>query len=254
MDDARLPGVTLKGASLVGATLNGARLDRVRSLYSEGFTRESDLEGAQLEGAELRNAVLSGSNLMWARLAHADLTGAHLNGVRFDYAFLRGAVLERVRMVGTSLEWTKMEGAIINAAWLDEIPVYQAKLNNCNLQYTYWSGTEDESQSWQSDISGVQFQGAALRHVSFFESAFGEKNTFHSSFADGTVQLPHGVERPAHWPGQKLDDLRFFGAWRGWIESGPNPRMWQRIAPMGYENVATIPPPPGLEWSKPRRK
>ncbi|HEU0220586.1 MAG TPA: hypothetical protein VFR34_00030 [Paracoccaceae bacterium] len=40
-----------------------------------------------------------------------------------------------------------------------------------------------------------------------------------SAFGDGSVILPEGWVRPAHWPAEDLDWHEFRDAWRAWQQS-----------------------------------
>ncbi len=84
--------IRLAGAKMNRKVLDGANL------------RDAELRGALLKRTDLVDADLRGANLREANLREADLTNADLRG-----ADLRGAYLWRA-----NLDWTKLNGAIVN--------------------------------------------------------------------------------------------------------------------------------------------
>jgi hypothetical protein len=73
---------------------------------------------------------------------------------------------------------------------------------------------------------------------------------FKSQMGDGN---PDG---PCQWVlSEKLDDVEFYGRWRGWIEQAPDefdPPVWHATAIARFvdhiRDVTPIPPPPCCEW------
>lgn len=211
-----LSDTCLQGARLAGAAWAGAQLD-----------------GARLEGANLREADLRGASLTRARLSAADLTGARLDGAALDRANLAcvtgprlsasdarmtGAVLSCADMTGSTLARADLLGADLTAAFLDRSDLSEARLHLAILRTTFATGCsfrrarftapifDDDSEIHGSDFAGATFRRMSLAHLglSVAEIAAG--------FGDGSVTLPEGMERPAHWAAEVLGEAAWEAA------------------------------------------
>ncbi|WP_101067903.1 pentapeptide repeat-containing protein [Roseovarius salinarum] len=190
-----LRNADLRGADLSGLNLNGARLDGT-------FLQGADLWQARLQGAELMAARLQGADLreirlQWAQLAEARLQGAHLWGARLQGADLEDARLQEAKLLHVSLQgaylgWARLQGADLGSARFGP----------------------------DTDLSWANLSGAAARSVDF--TGMPEiADQLAGMFGDGSVKLPDGCDRPAHWPRQELDFGEFLKQWREW-QADPN--------------------------------
>jgi uncharacterized protein YjbI with pentapeptide repeats len=211
-----LSGTCLQGARLAGAAWSGARL-----------------EGARLEGADLTGADLTCANLTRARLAAATLTGARLDGARLDGANLAcvsgrglgatearmaGAVLSCAELTGSRLAGADLSGADLTAAFLDRSDLSGARLHLTILRSTFATGCsfrgaqftaplfDDDSEVHGSDYAGAGFRRMSLAHLGLSAAEIA------AGFGDGSVTLPEGMARPAHWAAEVLDEAAWQAA------------------------------------------
>jgi hypothetical protein len=63
-------------------------------------------------------------------------------------------------------------------------------------------------------------RGAALREVDYSKVHLSQDQV-NAVFGDGTVILPKGLTRPAHWPEEELDVFEFHTQWDEWRKTLP---------------------------------
>ncbi|MBU2980698.1 pentapeptide repeat-containing protein, partial [Lentibacter algarum] len=148
------------------------------------------------EGAYLFSARLEGANLFGARLEGADLRSACLEGANLDSARLEGASLRSARLEGADLRSARLEGANLDSARL---------YSSTNLTEALLRGASVRS-----------VDDTTIRHLAPF---------LQDMFADGSVTLPKGTARPAHWPDWELPPLgehNFYSEHQKWLADPDN--------------------------------
>ncbi|MFZ1468299.1 MAG: pentapeptide repeat-containing protein, partial [Paracoccaceae bacterium] len=163
-----------------------------------------DLRGVNLQRAELSakapdqsDAVFSGALLIQARLEWADLSRARLEGVDLFGARTQGAILTNARM----------EGACLTLAMIEGTDFRRVRMEGADLNFARMDG--------RTILYGAVFQGSGARDVNYSNVRV-TADQITSMFGDGSVILPEGMARPAHWPEGKLDWDDFQTEWRNW--------------------------------------
>lgn len=91
-------------------------------------------------------------------------------------------------------------------------------------EHTWLKGSLWEGQGFlhgvTSQINEKSAEGLALRDMHIGSNYF-DSTTLKVMFADGSVRLPQGVDRPSHWPSAVLDETRFHEEWHRWL-ANPN--------------------------------
>jgi hypothetical protein len=149
-------------------------------LYETDWLKARDDALDALPKRDLSGADLRRADLREARMEGADLSGARMEGANLRGARMEGANLYVARMEGANLRGARMEGA----ENLDTALLRGAALGNLD-----WSGVR---------VSQAQVDG---------------------TFGDGSVILPEGIIRPAHWPEWALPPMGEHGfgtQWRKW--------------------------------------
>ena len=116
-------------------------------------------------------------DLRATNLQRADLSDLNLADARLDAA----------RMLGADLSWARMQGANLWAARMDA--------------YTR--------------LDEAEFRGAVLRDQDWSRVLISQ-DQIDAAFGDGSVILPAGLNRPAHWPQGELDEDDFDAELRKW--------------------------------------
>lgn len=133
--EANLKKANLKKANLIEADLWGANLS------------EANLTGADLWGANLIEADLCGANL-----SEADLWRANLRGADLSSANLRKANLSEVNLCATQVLSTDFEGAILNAACIENWESNsETDLNLVLCDYVYLKDNQQERCPYDPD-------------------------------------------------------------------------------------------------------
>ncbi len=154
--------------------------------FSSAEMERADLSGAHMKGTDLREARLDAANLTKARLEGTSLRAAKMEEANLSEARLRGAVLSAAQMVGVDLR----------GAQIDK----KCDFTDATTSYAAVKGSDLSKSSMTLD------QVSAM-------------------FGDGSVRLPEGMERPAHWTERDLKTGPFFQsgpfyeAWRKWQRS-----------------------------------
>jgi len=95
-----------------------------------------------------------------------------------------------------------------------------------------------------TDLARARLEGAALRSVDCAEMLNLTPEQISSAFGDGSVRLPEGWDRPAHWPGEILADFFAFNArWRWWRDAEGLPWPPPGAALEYLDHIEAIPPP-----------
>ncbi|RFP88084.1 pentapeptide repeat-containing protein [Rhodobacteraceae bacterium 63075] len=245
-----LRGANLQGADLSGAILSGARLNKTRL---EG----ADLREARLEGADLGEARLEGADLALARMMGADLSEARMESAflvctRFEGAFLvmarmEGAVLSMAHLENASIARSQMEWADLSEARLEGADLIEARLEAADLEWARLEGASLErarlegtdlgrarlegadlgrtSMDNSTNLTEALLRGASVRSVEDTETIAQLSPFLGEMFGDGSVKLPKGTERPAHWPDWELPSRgpnEFHTQWKLWLSDPEN--------------------------------
>lgn len=189
-------GGTFSDAMLAGAWAHGAKLQDALFIQaamtcitlSASQVGQSDLSFADLRGAIIDNTDLSGADLL-----QADVTGADLDFVTLNHGSLQETVL-----AGALLKWVSFEGAV--------------------LLRTDLTGAlpDDVLLDADTDLEGADLAFAGLRSLDWTQGARLSQAQVDAAFGAASVALPPGLARPAHWPGQALDQFAFPERWRAW--------------------------------------
>ncbi|MEO1701089.1 MAG: pentapeptide repeat-containing protein [Pseudomonadota bacterium] len=211
---ANLSGAFLPGVDLREAQLEGADLDRAQL---EG----ANLFGAQLEGAELSGAQLQGAKLWEAQLEGADLDRAQLEGANLFGAQLQGAKLWEAQLEGADLRWARLEGADLRWAQLEGANLFGAQLQGANLFGAQLFGKDDRPLTLgdAATLKATSIPLVAFRVADLSGVNVAELQGWETTFGDGSVTLPAGVEPPERWCTAILDDAAFFGRWRFYADA-----------------------------------
>lgn len=266
---AFLPGVTLDGARLRRVDMHAAQMEGVRA-HSADMTgsvliyarlNAADLRFAKLVGvtaydltavnadlraADLRGTDLAGADFRHALLRHADFSGANLDRTRFD-----GASAEQTRFAHADVRETVFEQANLYSAdfsqarlhfaWLSEVGLYSAKFVDAIVDWTAITGRGD--RSGRPDFTGAALLGVTFRNLDLSLASFDGPAQLEQTFADGSVQLPEGMQRPCHWSDDVLDDLAYYRHWRGVFDAMPYTPSWSGAVPESFLNVTPVPVP-----------
>ena len=100
-------------------------------------------------------------------------------------------------MVEVNLNRARMEWANLRAARMVRAILFEARMGST------------------TDLTNAVLHGARVWSVDFSDVPLSLVQ-IDQMFGDGTVTLPEGVTRPAHWPDWKLDSRDFITEWRKW--------------------------------------
>lgn len=245
LNKANLSGVDLTGANFFAATLTGQNL-------SQSNLTNADHSEADLEGATFRDVQVSGANFDFANLAGVRMTGNSSSRVSFRGADLSDSVIlfedmKNVDFQGADLRNARLTNSTINADFsssfenvtlMDGLDLTattlrasligsaseQISLRNVNLLGV----TEDR---FAIHVDPASLKGTALQNLDLAETK--SINTdpeslvetwdlvLRNSFADASVNLPHGVSPPCQWLNKiSASQEEYFGTWRAWLELG----------------------------------
>ena len=166
-----------------------------------GWTRRG-CKGAGLIWARMQGAVLLLAQMEGAVLIDAQMQGANLGGARMQEADLGEA-----RMLGANLREAQMEGANLFGAWMLGADLSWARMQGANL----WAARMDA----YTRLDEAEFRGAGLLDLDWSRMPISQ-GQIDAAFGDGSVILPAGLNRPAHWPQGELDEDDFDPEWRKW--------------------------------------
>jgi prepilin-type processing-associated H-X9-DG protein len=206
----------LSGANLQGADLSARRPDGSDAVFGGANLSGVRLEGATLrrirmEGADLRRGRLDGAFLWSARLDGASLFAARMEGADLSRAELRGSVMFLARMEGSSLLDAQMLETTLSGAGIENVDARGVKMQGAYLRLARINGAnlEGAKMDWSYLNAAVMDNATAFPDVTFHGAAFQAidmtdthitQGQVNSAFADGSVTLPVGLNRPAHWP------------------------------------------------------
>ncbi len=196
--EARMEGARLFRARMEGASLDGARMEGASLIMAR--VEGARLEGARMEGASLYEAGMEGARLDGARMEGASLYWAWMEGASFDGARLEAASFYRARMEGASLDEARMEGASLYRARMEGASLTEARMEGANLHGARMEG---------ASLHGARMEGAVLRDTNLSGATGLTPEHLATSFGDGSVVLPEGLEPPAHWPKHRLSPRDF---------------------------------------------
>lgn len=253
LDEAWFNGARLGGANLFLASARGA-------VFAGTVLVQADLSRARLEGASLNDAILSRAVLRQTRLLdgslqRADLSRANMNGVwmpgadlieaRLEGALMDRANLSGVRFEGAVLDGSKMfdadfSGANLDRAHLGGAGIYGTDFTGADLTRAYIEGWPDLWAA-RTDFEDARLVGTALRRLDLSNATIPARRLA-LTFADGSVTLPEGMDRPCHWSSDVLDDAEFFARWRGVINRLARGDSWSSMPPPVYEKYQDIAP------------
>jgi prepilin-type processing-associated H-X9-DG protein len=213
----------LSGANLQGADLSARRPDGSDAVFSGANLLGVRMEGAKLlsiriEGAYLHRSRLDGAWLYDARMDGALLWRARMEGVKLSFAHMNGADMRQSRMEGSNLQHAQMLEADLSDARIENVEAYGVEMQGASLRFARIKG----ARLYFARMEGADLHGAAIDNatklptVTFHGTAFRSidlggvtitQEQVNVAFADGSVTLPEGLNRPAHWPIWVLQDL-----------------------------------------------
>ena len=155
-----------------------------------------------------------------AALPKRDMSTTDLRFANLGLARMEGADLWQARMEGANLWQARMEGAYLGQARMEGASLWHARMEGAYL----WQARMDAANS----LDGANLSEAAVRELDLSSVPIAPDQVA-SMFGDGSVILPPGMTRPAHWPKQGLSARGFTTEYRKW-----------RADPAAY----TPPPPP----------
>ncbi|ABG32474.1 pentapeptide repeat-containing protein [Roseobacter denitrificans] len=190
----------------------------------------------------------------WIRF---NTTGLNLRRAELSYSFLVGAHLWQANLQEASLLWSDLERAYLAEANFAGADMRYMQLYGANLSFSQMaSGANPLSGSlFGTDLRSTANHGGMLRSVDMRGVLFNAATDFRNSFLDGSVLVTQEFRThmgdPCQWVKGRLDDLEFYGRWRGWIEAMPEWMIkvqWDEIAPDAFRDITAIAPPEGCEW------
>lgn len=228
-----------------------------------------DLRGLNLQGIRYEGDGLAGTNLSFSRMELASLAGCNLDSTDLSHSIMTGAALSDVSLDRAVLANVKGNHCKLDRVQFQEANVYKFNLTSSDITGCHFIrcsgfGSFDlndtqilRSLFWAKKDTPYHFPGVvgidgksimnqcALRHVDLSAINNDNKTTFGGSFGDDSVKLPPWAERPPQFApqGTILQDKKFFGLWRGWIEFRTPGTNWREIAPKGFEKEKALPPP-----------
>ena len=168
--------------------------------------RETNLQGADLSGLDFNGARLNGS-----KLNGACMEGTQLNGAQMWACEFQGATMKRAQFIGADLRTTKflgsdLVGANLQASVMSFDKIQRPFLGNSHLN---WAAI------WKTDLRKF----CEPQKISAAQLAY--------MFADSSLTLPEGTDRPKEWPPQDINSseniydihsgLDFLGEWKRWM-------------------------------------
>ena len=129
-------------------------------------------------------------DLQGCDLQNADLNKAQLQGAYFYGAQLQGADFDEAQLQGAYFHEAKLQGAYFYGAKLQKAEFHRAEL-----------------------------QGARFKNTNLSSAQAPTQEQIDSAFGDGTVKLPKGLMRPAHWPDWSLEYSQFDKAYHKWQDN-----------------------------------
>ncbi|WP_411892207.1 pentapeptide repeat-containing protein [Yoonia sp. SDW83-1] len=288
---ASLQGASLQGASLKAATaqmanLRGANLQRAdftgaelqATDFRDAAMQDTELGLAKLLGANLSKAGLEGANLALTGLQLANLDGANLQHADLYAANMAGAQLVTALLQDANLSGAKLTDANLDRAQFENTKLDGSTMSGANLSYSFIQGVSikpfdilrsEFGIGWpQTDIlqhfhsfNGTINNGGAVRDVDLTQDTVVSQLDWRNAFLDASVVGQEGLldamkltSPPCQWADEKLDDVAFYGRWRGWLDLNPDPASeivyhWTGLVPTAWKDVTPIPPPPGCVWA-----
>lgn len=141
-----------------------------------------DLSGTNLQRADLSDLVLSGANLIAARMEGADLKKARLEGAKLMLSRMEGADLYRVRMGGAHLKQARMEGADLRHARMVGANLFRARLEGANLGEARLAGADlgsarmEMANLTEASMEGVDLECARMEGANLSEARLAGAN------------------------------------------------------------------------------
>ena len=210
--NANLQGVNFDGGRFEFALLNKAHL-HAANLTAAKFVQadfsDAKLQKAVLVEAEMQNATFIAAKMQFAILRHAGLLGADLRAANLSNADLSDAQLGKADLTAA-----KLIGANLNDAQLQSTELAVANLAGANLAGASFAGFTT------AETVTPNFKGALIQNMDS-ETVEALKDHWQDVFADGSIQLPEGEERPGHW----ATDIY---AYDEWLELHMKWEDWQR--------------------------
>lgn len=215
-----LRGANLQGADLSRAVLSGAKLSETRmegGNLHEAKMKGTDLSEAKLHGAYFVAAMLDGADLSETRMEAVDMSEAQLRGANLSFAGLNGANLYNARIMGAimtyavlergNLQYAHLKGAYLVGAKIEAANFRKARMEAANLAKTRIISS--------TNLGSAVVNGAALWSKDYSKASLSQEQ-IDQMFGDGSVTLPEGLTRPAHWPDRVLSWGTFRAEWRKW--------------------------------------
>jgi hypothetical protein len=105
-------------------------------------------------------------------------------------------------------------------AWLEGANFWWARLEGAKLRQAQLEGADLTEARFdeKTEFAEAVFQYAAVKSCDLSRSSV-KQDQVSTMFGDGSVTLPDGIKRPAHWPPGKIDWPDFGSEWRKWQAS-----------------------------------
>ena len=153
-------------------------------------------------------------------LSRVSLQGASIIGT-FNKASFSGSNFERALFDG-NFDHANFSEAILSEATLSGMKFCNVDFSSSKLGFAKLNGSKFKDIHFKStDFNSAKLDLAAFQNVSF--RLFQETENYNltqdqidSMFGDDTVRLPKGLNKPEHWPKEKLGE-RFDDAYDKWF-------------------------------------
>ncbi|WP_162173022.1 pentapeptide repeat-containing protein [Thiomicrospira pelophila] len=162
-------------------------------------------------------------------LSNLNLDKTVLKGLNFDRANFSNSTFEDADLSETSLVdanfyQVSFKLARMYKAKLDDAKLYHVKFENTLLPFAYVKNAEIGQACFSNNaqLDGIdftkfkRFMWVTMRNVDLSRCKKIEQSQLNEIFADASVTLPEGMERPKHWSvevlGNKFDEV--YKAWR----------------------------------------
>ncbi len=243
LDDAWFMGANLTSAELWRASLRSTTFDA--AILDQADLSSSTLIFSTFSGASLRNANLRNTRAFRTSYDGADLTGTDFIGAFFTsvtgdlrpaFANFSNALMLHTRFKPGQTE--RPELILWNTLFIgthnNDMERDEDGLRDNNLFRLEAEGTSDYLLPWSfrdPAFTGLlnmalawKTEGAAFR---FMDLGSASNVSLKATFGDATTDLPFDppwsktdrIDRPACWSAKRLNDLEFFGQWRGVVEA-----------------------------------
>lgn len=225
LDDVDELQAWAKGLEPIRADMESAvqSLGRLQRIPNHGLRNgDIDLRRSNLQGFDLKNLEFSYANFSEAHIEGAELHLAQLKGAKFFAAWMLGCDLCEADLERADLSVTLLRGADLSHAKMRDADLSWANVLGADMSWVDFCGANLRKikMNRETSVRSSNFLGAAISETdaSTFEHL---QPHFYHVFADGSVQLPEGHNRPEHWVDEELEGYYFEKIWRAWQSTLP---------------------------------